>query len=429
MSTTEKRPAPDIPAATDANVAVELWPIERLIPYEKNPRLCPEPAIAKVAASLKEFGFRQPIVVDAQDVVVVGHTRLLAAQRLGLKTVPVHVAGDLSPAQAQAYRLADNRTNQETAWDSDLLSLEISELIGLDYDIDVLGFDGEELAVLLAQPKAGLTDPDDVPEPPAEPISKLGDLWLLGDHRLLCGDATKAADVQRLMGDERAQAMVTDPPYLMGYDGTGHPQSWANKPATKDKSWDAYRDHEQAVAFYRDFLQAALEHALTPDAAIYQCYAILKSEFVWQAWKEVGLLPHQVVIWKKTRAVLTHSWFLWDYEPVMVGWLEGHQPKRKPPADSKAVWEIASGGLDVAGVHPTQKPVELMRRPIAWHTKPGGLVYEPFSGSGTTIIACEMSARRCYALEQSPAFVDVAVMRWQAFTGKTAVRYGARNEG
>jgi ParB-like chromosome segregation protein Spo0J len=337
MSTTEKRSTPDTPAATDADVAVELWPIERPIPYAKNPRTCPETAIAKVAASLKEFGFRQPIVVGAQDVVVVGHTRLLAARRLGLKTVPVHVARDLSPAQAQAYRLADNRTNQETAWDSDLLSLEISELIGLDYDIDVVGFDPDEISALLLGATAGKTDPDLVPELPAEPTTKHGDLWLLGDHRLLCGDATKAADVARLMGDERAAAMVTDPPYLMNYDGSGHPQSWANKPATRDKNWDAYHDHEQAVAFYVSFLKEALEHALTPDAAVYECYAILRSEFIWQAWKEVGLLPHQVVIWKKSRSVLTHSWFLWNYEPVMVGWPAGHQPERKPPTrDSEA---------------------------------------------------------------------------------------------
>ena len=167
----------------EQGLAIELWPIERPIPYAKNPRTCPQSAIAKVVASLEQFGFRQAIVVDANDVVVVGHTRLLAAKQLGLKQVPVHVAADLSPAQAAAYRIADNRTNEETSWDADLLSVEIAQLASLDYDIDVLGFEANELAELLAQPTVGLVDPDAVPSVPVEPITLPGDLWHLGNHR------------------------------------------------------------------------------------------------------------------------------------------------------------------------------------------------------------------------------------------------------
>ena len=372
--------------------------------------------------------------MTADSVIIVGHTRLLAAQRLGLTQVPVHVAGDLTPAQAKAYRLTDNRSAQETSWDPELLPLEIGELADLDYDLDVLGFDPDELASLLAQPTAGLCDPDEVPEPPAEPISKPGDLWLLGPHKLLCGDATKVSDVRRLMNGERAALMATDPPYLVGYDGGNHPQTWGNggKRAGRDvatKRWDAYREHDQAVAFYAAFLKAALKQALTADAAVYQCYAILRSEFIWQAWREVGLLPHQVVVWKKSRAVLTHSWFLWDFEPVMVGWPQGHQPKAKPPADTKTVWEIASTEGNEAAIssHPTIKPVALIQRPIEWHTTPGGLLYEPFLGSGTALIAAEEMGRVCYALELSPVFCDVAVKRWENFTGRQAVRDGARH--
>jgi DNA modification methylase len=268
----------------------------------------------------------------------------------------------------------------------------------------------------------GLIDPDFVPELPAEPVTKPGDLWLLGDHRLLCGDATNSEDVNRLMAGKRAAMMFTDPPYLVDYQGGEHPTSESNAGAqTKDKHWDTYLDHANAVDFYRDFLRPALDIALVPDAPIYQCFGMMRTEVIWQAWREVGLLSHQVVIWKKSRTVLTYSWFLWDYEVVMVGWPQGHKPKTNPPASERAVWEIASteGNEEGAGHnHPTIKPVELIRRPIAWHTKRGGLIYEPFSGSGTAIIAAEQTGRRCFAMELSPAFVDVACERYRLFAGR-----------
>ena len=228
------------------------------------------------------------------------------------------------------------------------------------------------------------------------------------------------------MAGERAAAMITDPPYLVDYQGGSHPASEANAgAATKDKQWDSYIDHEHSVSFYVDFLQAAIDEALSESAAIYQCFGIMRTEVIWQAWREVGLLPHQVLIWKKSRAVLTYSHFMWDYEPIMYGWREGHMPTSKPPADSRAVWEIDSKIEDGAGsIHPTMKPVELIRRPIGYQTKPGGLIYEPFSGSGTALVAAEMTGRRCYAMELSPAYVDAAVARWQRFTGKTASKAG-----
>ena len=225
---------------------VTLWPIDKLTPYPDNPRHCPPEAIAKVATSIKQFGFRQAIVVDAEGIVVVGHTRLLAAQQLGMKTVPVHVAADLSPAQARAYRIVDNRTNEETAWNADLLSVEIAALVSLDYDIDVLGFESDELAELLAQPTVGLVDPDEVPEIPVEPVTRHGDKWRLGNHVLLCGDSTKPTDVARLMDGARATLMATDPPYLVDYNGGNHPPTAANggkragaAPDAGTKHWDA----------------------------------------------------------------------------------------------------------------------------------------------------------------------------------------------
>jgi DNA modification methylase len=407
-----------------AKLVVEWWPTEKPIPYARNARVCPESAIAKVAGSISEFGFKNPILVDGEGVIIAGHTRLLAAQRLGLESVPVIVCSDLSAAKVKALRLADNRTAEETSWDAELLPLELAELLDCDFDLALTGFEPDEIAAFLAEPNEGLTDPDDVPPVPDEPTTQAGDLYLLGNHRLLCGDATKPEDVQRLMDGKRAVLMATDPPYLVDYQGGAHPASEANGGAeSKDKHWDTYIDHEHSVAFYVDFLRTALDCALTENAAIYQWFAIMRTEVIWQSWREVGLLPHQVLIWKKTRSVLTYSHFMWNFEPMMYGWQQGNMPKMKPPADTTAVWEIGSAIEDgMSGIHPTQKPVETVRRPISYHTKPGGLIYEPFAGSGTAIIAAEQTGRSCYALEQSPAFCDVCVARWERFAGKTASR-------
>ena len=417
-----------------ATLTVEWWPTVRPIPYARNARICPESAVRKVAASLKEYGFRQPIVVDADGVVIAGHTRLLAARKLGLKKVPVHIATDLSPAQVKAYRLADNRTAEETSWDLELLPLELEGLIELEYDLDLLGFEKRELSLIMTTVREGLTGPDEVPEPPSEPLTRAGDLWEMGPHRLLCGDATNADDVRRLMNGNRAPLMATDPPYLVDYDGGNHPQTWANggkKPgAEKDvgtKHWDAYTDHDSSVTFYRDFLSIALALALSPRPVVYQWFGMMKVDIVLEAWREVGLLPHQVLIWKKSRHVLSRCDFMWDYEPMMYGWLQGERPESRirPPANATAVWEIESKIEDAPGnLHPTMKPVELIRRPITYHTKPGGLIYEPFSGSGTAIIAAENTGRACCAMEQSPAFVDAAVTRWEAYTGEAATLEG-----
>jgi len=413
---------------------LEHWPTTRPLPYPRNARVCPEQAIAKVAGSIHEFGFRNPILVDAEGVIIAGHTRLLAAQRLELETVPVIVCADLSPAKVKALRLADNRTALETSWDDELLALELEELLGLDLDLELTGFDEDEIAALLAEPTEGLTDEDTPCDPPEIPASRTGDLWLLGKHRLLCGDSTSADDVKRLMDGKRATLMATDPPYLVDYDGGNHPQTWANggkKPgAEKDvgtKHWDAYTDHDSSVTFYRDFLSIALAIALSPRPVVYQWFGMMKVDIVLEAWREVGLLPHQVLIWKKSRHVLTRCDFMWDYEPMMYGWLQGERPGSliRPPANATAVWEIESKIEDSPGnLHPTMKPVELIRRPILYHTKPGGLIYEPFSGSGTAIIAAENTGRTCCAMEQSPAFVDAAVARWEAYTGEAATLEG-----
>ena len=435
--TTPPPQAPRAPMeADDGTLHVEWWPIEKVTPYAKNPRRLGEHAVAKVAASLKAYGWRQPVVVDADGVVIAGHTRLLAARHLGHDAVPVHVARDLSPAQVKAYRIADNRAAQENTWDAGLLSLEVADLKAMAADLDALGLEPDELAAALAPaPVEGRTDPDAVPAAPPEPTTKPGDLWVLGQHRILCGDSTKAEDVLRLMAGERAVLMATDPPYLVDYHGGGHPaaavnpitglrdKDWDHSLATHDKHWDDYVDPETSVQFYVDFLQVALEHALIERVPVYQWHGIMRTDIVMAAWRKVGLLSHQILIWHKSRPVLTHAHYMWDFEPFMYGWPTGKMPKRRPPGEARAVWDVAQReGIEdgLGSVHPTMKPVELQRRCIAYHTAKHALLYEPFSGSGTCIMAATVTGRRCYAIEISPAFVDVAVTRWEAFTGSKA---------
>ncbi len=236
------------------------------------------------------------------------------------------------------------------------------------------------------------------------------------------GDSTDVGAVARLFDGKQAALLATDPPYLVDYQGGDHPTSNANKGRkTKDKHWDDYHDPAAAVAFYAGFLKAALPH-LVPDAPVYQWHATRRQALVEQAWREAGLLVHQTIIWAKERAVLTHSHYMWGHEPCFYGWVEGQQPKRKPPADTSTVWRIASESL---GVHPTQKPLEIFERPISYHTQPGDVCYEPFAGSGTQFIAAERLGRVCYGLELDAHFATVILARFEAFSGKEAVCLGS----
>jgi len=396
-----------------SELVVCAWPIDRPIPYARNSRKIPQRAIDKVAASIKEFGFRQAIVVDKDGVIICGHTLWLAAKKLGLREVPVHVAENLTPAQVKAYRLMDNRSHQETDWDLELLGPELEDLKGLDFDLALTGFEQREIDALLLGPNDA---EDDAPLPDV-PTAKTGDLWLLGPHRLQCGDSTNTADVARLMNHEKARLFASDPPYLINYKGGNHPQSWANSPETKDKHWDDYQDPAKAVEFYVDYLRIGLQHCID-RVPVYQWHGDLRRVIVAEAWQRAGLLLHQIIVWVKARPVLTRSHFMWQHEVCAYGWHSGKVPA-KPPANSHSVWTIDQIG-ESDGIHPTQKPVELARRPILYQTQPGDVCYEPFSGSGTTIAAAELTGRRCYAMEISPPFVDVAILRWQGLSNQPA---------
>jgi DNA modification methylase len=408
-------------------------PIDKLVPYARNPRRNEE-AVATVAASLAEFGWRQPIVVDEDMVIVVGHTRYEAAKRLGMTSVPVHVAHGLTPAQLRAYRLMDNRSHQNASWDDELLKLELADLKLDEFDLALTGFEDDELARLLAEaPVEGLVDEDDVPEPPATPVTRRGDLWILGEHRLLCGDSTSAEDVIRLMNGERAALFATDPPYLVDYDGTNHPtkknaSARAKKIANKDwsddyieqKHWD---DSSQGPQFYEAFIQVAIDCAIKEDAAWYCWHASRRQAMLEACWSKFDVLHHQQIIWAKSRPVLTRSIMLWAHEPCLFGWRSGNKPRVNREGFENwptTVWSIPSSEIETRE-HPTSKPVRVFTLPMELHTVPGEICYEPFSGSGSQHIAGEKTGRRVYGLELSETFCDVVVNRWQAFSGKTAI--------
>jgi DNA modification methylase len=424
-------PTPQTPWANRI-VSHSEEPPDKLIANDSNWRTHTQTQRHALASVLNEVGLVQSVVVNTTTGRLVdGHLRVELAKAQGQPTIPVVyveltedeerlVLATLDPIGAMAT--ADREKLGEL-----LQGIDNPDLGGL------LEAVARATRLALDFGIAGLSDPDTVPEPPAEPISKSGDLWLLGDHRLLCGDSTTPEDVRRLMAGERATLMATDPPYLVDYDGGNRPQTWAadGRPISseqKTRHWDDYIDHDTSVAFYADFLRAALDEVLTDAPVIYQWFAMTRADIVMAAWRANGLLTHEVIIWHKSRAVLGRSDFMYDYEPAMYGWVQGNrpEPERRPPANATAVWEVASRleEGDGGGEHPTSKPTELIRRPIEWHTRPGDLIYEAFSGSGCAIIAAQMSGRRCYAVELSPAFVDVAVTRWEAFTGKQATLEG-----
>lgn len=381
--------------------------------------------MAAIEASLARFGQAEPLVVHASTGRVIGgNGRFAAMRKLGWAEADV-VELDLNSVDATALGIALNRTGELAEWDDEALSKLLASLRD-EGALDGVGFSDAELNELLAQFDDSTNDIEDVaPEdPPDVPVTQLGDLWQLGDHRLLCGDSTSPDDVARLMNDERAQLCASDPPYLVSYDGANHPQSSVNRPETADKNWDAYKDPATSVAFFKGYLELALAHCIE-DVPIYQWHATRRQVLVEQAWTELGLLVHQTVIWVKARAVLTRSMLMWRHEPCFFGWPQGSMPpkNRRPPPNETTVWEVDQVGQQ-DGIHPTQKPTQLFERPIQWHTRAGEVCYEPFSGSGTQIIAAEKLRRRCYAMELAPGFVDVAVVRWMKATGKVAMLDG-----
>ena len=391
---------------------VESWEITRPIPYSRNPRRN-EGAIAKVAGSLKEFGWRQPIVVDTEGVIIAGHTRLLAAQKLGLSQVPVHIATDLSPQQIKAYRLADNRVAQEAEWDMDLLKLELSELDEEGFSLDLTGFNEDELEALLAEgTEDGLTDEDETPEVEEEAITLEGDLWILGKHRLRCGDSTNAEHVADLLQNVQPHLMVTDPPYGVSYDASWRAAEWANNDGPNSK-------RATGIVMNDDKADWSDAWALFPGEVAYIWHAGVHGATVANSLTGSDFSIRALIIWAKSQHTFGRGHYHHQHEPCWYAVRNNKNGHWQGDRKQTTLWQIQHRKSETG--HSTQKPVECMRKPIENNSSPGQAVYEPFSGSGTTIIAAETTSRVCYAMELHPPYVDVAVKRWQQFTGKEAI--------
>jgi DNA modification methylase len=389
----------------------ESWPIERLVPYARNPRKNDE-QVERMVAAIREFGFRIPVVAKSDGTVVDGHLRLKAARKLGLTEVPVALADELTDAQVKAFRLLANRSANWAAWDEDLLTLELEELQAMAFDVSLTGFDVAEIDSLLAKPTTdGLTDPDEVPEPPAEPVSKPGDVWILGRHRLMCGDSTSADDVDRLLAGVRPHLMVTDPPYGVEYD-----------PAWRNEALSGQKTKRTGLVLNDDRADWREAWALFPGDVAYVWHGALHAATVAESLGACGFDIRSQIIWAKERLVLSRGHYHWMHEPCWYA-VKG---KAHWSGDRKQVtiWNIPTKGQDADTIHGTQKPVECMKRPVENNSSPGQAVYEPFSGSGTTIIAAEITGRACLAMELNPTYVDVAVKRWEDFTGEKAVLEG-----
>lgn len=384
--------------------------VSDLVPYANNARTHSEAQVAQIAGSIREFGFNNPVLVDGANGIIAGHGRVLAARQLGMRDVPVIELGHLSEAQKRAYILADNRLAEQAGWDRELLSLELGELSDLGVDLDMLGFDASELDDLLSHDAADPRE-EETPEPPKDPVSRLGDLWCLGPHRLLCGDATDETSVKRLLGDVRPHLMATDPPYGVNYD-----PEWRNRAgASETKRTGKVKNDDRA-----DWRAA---WALFPGDVAYVWHGALHATTVADSLVASGFEVRSQIIWAKERHVLSRGHYHWQHEPCWYAVRgKGHWSGGRKQS---TLWSIPSRDQDAETIHGTQKPVECMRRPMLNNSSPGQAIYEPFCGSGSSIIAAETCKRACYAMELDPAYVDVAVKRWEAFSGQTATLEGA----
>ena len=386
-------------------LSFETWPIERLVDYARNPRKN-DHAVDRVAAAIKEFGFRVPVVAKSDGLVVDGHLRLKAARKLGLSEIPVVLADDLTDAQIKAFRLSVNKVAEFAEWDNELLKLELEELDDLGFDLGLTGFGEMELGALLADKTEGLTDPDAVPDAPEIPVTVDGDVWLLGRHRIICGSSTEADTVEKVLNGVEPHLMVTDPPYGVEYDPEWRARAGVNK--NTQKMGKVLNDDRA------DWREA---WALFPGDVAYVWHASLFTREVLDSLESCGFKRRSMIIWAKDRFTLGRGDYHWQHEPAWYVVRDGKVGHYAGGRSLSTVWNIPA--RDDSGVgHSTQKPVECMKRPIENNSSPGQAVYEPFSGSGTTIIAAEMTGRHCYAIELNPAYVDVAVKRWQAFTGQ-----------
>ena len=389
--------------------------INTLKPYPKNARTHSDEQLAQIQASITEFGFTNPILIDEHHQIIAGHGRLDAAKALNFTKVPVIVLEGLTENQKKAYVIADNKLALNAGWDDDLLKSELSELLDDDFDLSLTGFSDEELDGLLSlSVNEGLTDADAVPDVENNPKTEPGDIWLLGDHRLMCGDSTQKEQVSILLNGQSPNTMITDPPYGVNYDA-----GWRAKATGVTKT-----DREINSSIINDDNTDWTEaYKLFPGNVAYVWHASSFTEIFKQTLIDAGFVVKQQIIWNKNEHILSRLDYHFKHEPCWYAVRNANDRNWKGGRTKNTVWDIPAIIFEKEKTpHPTQKPVEIYTRPLENHTSPGEYVYEPFGGSGTAIIACEKLSRRCLCMELDARYCDVIIKRWQDFTGRQAVR-------
>lgn len=388
---------------------IEVWDVETLIPYDKNPRTHSAEQISQIAASIAQFGFLNPILVDTAAGIIAGHGRLQAAKQLGLAQVPVVVLDHLTETQKRAYVIADNKLALNAGWDNDLLRDEMNALAEEDFDLDLLGFDGAELDEIMFSDEEEASDEDDaVPETPVEAISKTGDLWKLGDHYVLCGDATVLTDIEKVMQGHLADMVFTDPPYNVDYGNTAK-----DKMRGKDRK---IMNDNLGDGFEQFLYDSCLNMITICKGAIYICMSSSELHTLHTAFVKAGGKWSTFVIWAKNMFTMGRSDYQRQYEPILYGWKQGNDHYWCGARNEGDVWFVKKPVRN--DLHPTMKPVELIERALKNSSKSRDIVMDCFGGSGSTLIACEKLGRQCRMVELDPKYVDVIVKRWEDFTGR-----------
>jgi DNA modification methylase len=410
------------PIPSYSNALAKEWPashiekrsISSLVPYGRNARTHSDAQIAQLAASMREWGWTMPVLIDEAGGIIAGHGRVLAARMLGIEDVPVMTARGWSEAKRRAYIVADNKLALNAGWDPEMLACEVSDIAAMAFDVSLIGFSVDEVAELTIDKAAGLTDPDEVPEPPAVPVTRYGDVWICGEHRMLCGDATVRSELDKLMAGALADMAFTDPPYNVNYANTAaDKQRGTNRPILNDALGQAFG------AFLHD---ASVNILAVTTGAIYICMSSSELDTLQRAFRAAGGKWSTFLIWAKSSFTIGRSDYQRQYEPILYGWKDASNHYWCGARNQGDVWFFDKPHKN--DLHPTMKPVALVERAISNSSKARDIVLDPFGGSGTTMIAAKRAGRRARLMELDPKYVDVAVRRWEAFTGQQATLEG-----
>jgi DNA modification methylase len=429
---------------------IETLQTTTLIPYARNTRTHSEAQVAQIAGSIREFGFTNPILIDAENGIIAGHGRVMAAQKLGLDKVPCIRLGHLTDTQRRAYIIADNKLALNAGWDEEMLELELAALKSEDFDLSLIGFDESELCELMAETTEGETDPDDVPEPPIDPVTVPSDVWVMGKHRLMCGDSTSIDSVQKLMNGSQADLVWTDPPYNVALGMNETPEEAKRRNRRTDGL--TVMNDELTDSDFKQFLldvYSSFYSVMKEGACIYVAHSDSERVNFTQSFKDSGFKLSQILIWVKQSGALSRQDFNWQHEPIIYGWKEGAAhyfcgdftrttvidddvsiKDMKKEQLVELIKEMRAGSKSTAlrhdrptksDLHPTMKPVSLVQRMIEWSSRPSETVLDLFGGSGSTMIACHKTGRHARLMELDPKYCDVIVKRWQDFAGKQAI--------